>query len=208
MSNVKEEPCRAGAIRPDAKKIRELREAKGWSQEQLAGEAGHGRRTVENIEQGKCCYLFTLKNLATTLGVDVLVLCLDKPTATPEKRVEVQIVVRIPYGDFDQSEQLTGMVAAIMALLKGGAVDVLKVGSGSTVITLTMSPEDAEQFLRVLLAREKKVPGDLKGAVSEEDVELTKYERLPPPLSDIVKVTFPEDDALDERMRGWPIKLT
>lgn len=147
----KDKPCRAGAYRPVEGTIRELREKKGWTQIDLAERVGCSPRTIQSLEAGGCSMIFMLTNLAEAFGVAVAVLHPSLPGAPEGKRVEVQIVLRIPYDDFDQSERLSSVVSAIMAMLKGNRIDVVTVNPGSTVITVAMSPEDAEQFMQVML---------------------------------------------------------
>ncbi|HFF9832070.1 MULTISPECIES: helix-turn-helix domain-containing protein [Serratia] len=52
-------------------RIRPLRLAKGWSQEQLATIAGLSTRTVQRIENGEQASLETLTAIAAALGVQV-----------------------------------------------------------------------------------------------------------------------------------------
>src|SRR5262245_33901665 len=95
------EPCRAGAVRPNATVIKTLRTKKGWSQEQLADKAGCGKRTVESLESGKCCYLFTLTNIADALAVAVPTLLPETAPAKPVgKRFEVEIKLTLPFDQF------------------------------------------------------------------------------------------------------------
>ena len=54
----------------DGKKIRELRLEKGWTQEDLAGEAGCAKRTIERLEQNRPCSIHIISDVATALGMD------------------------------------------------------------------------------------------------------------------------------------------
>lgn len=62
-------------------RVRELREARGWSQSELAGRAGVSRLTVINIESGKSkgVDFSTLEGLAKALGVDAGYLVVTTP---------------------------------------------------------------------------------------------------------------------------------
>lgn len=52
-------------------RIKELRVAKGWSQEQLATIAGLSTRTIQRIENGEQASLDTLNAIACALGLQV-----------------------------------------------------------------------------------------------------------------------------------------
>jgi transcriptional regulator with XRE-family HTH domain len=57
-------------LKADGKKIEELRNQKGWSQEELAVEAGLALMTIGNALHGRPLYHKTFKKLAKALGVD------------------------------------------------------------------------------------------------------------------------------------------
>ena len=63
------------ALRKLGQRIRELRVAKAWTQEELAGECGFARSYVSGLEVGRRnpTYLKLLK-LAKTLGIPLVVL--------------------------------------------------------------------------------------------------------------------------------------
>ncbi|NNL84266.1 MAG: helix-turn-helix transcriptional regulator [Myxococcales bacterium] len=50
-------------------RIRAAREAQGWSQDQLARQAGVASRTVHAIEKGKNCRQATKRKVLSALGV-------------------------------------------------------------------------------------------------------------------------------------------
>jgi transcriptional regulator with XRE-family HTH domain len=54
--------------------IRELREARCWSQAHLADAAALNVRTVQRIEAGEACSYETMMSLAAALGIDVAIL--------------------------------------------------------------------------------------------------------------------------------------
>jgi transcriptional regulator with XRE-family HTH domain len=60
------------SITPNASSIKRLRLAKGWSQEDLAGRARVGERTVQRAELGNPTRPGTLAALADALGADVI----------------------------------------------------------------------------------------------------------------------------------------
>lgn len=62
---------RKGAIRADGKKIRQLRERKGWNQAALAAKAGlQSTKTITQIEGGRPVLIDTLGRVASALGVE------------------------------------------------------------------------------------------------------------------------------------------
>lgn len=66
----------------DSQKVRQLRETRGWSQEQLAEVAGLSARTVQRIEAEGNASPESRMALAAALGVDAAVLGLP-PAETP-----------------------------------------------------------------------------------------------------------------------------
>ena len=57
-----------------AEQIRELRKARGWSQEQLARRSKVSTGTIENIETARCnMYLSTAETLLCALGYELRV---------------------------------------------------------------------------------------------------------------------------------------
>ncbi len=63
-----------------AERIFELREARGWSQTELAKRAGIGRGTMNMVEGGRTApRLITLRRLARALGVPVRELLPPEP---------------------------------------------------------------------------------------------------------------------------------
>lgn len=50
-------------------RIRAAREARGWSQDQLARQAGVASRTVHAVEKGKSCRQATKRKVLSALGV-------------------------------------------------------------------------------------------------------------------------------------------
>src|SRR5216684_6668189 len=88
-------------VKPDGQRINRLRSEKGWNVAEMAANVGCSKRTVEKLESGSACYLFTLSNFAKALGVECRELLKDAtPLAaapTKERRFEVQIKLSIPY---------------------------------------------------------------------------------------------------------------
>jgi HTH-type transcriptional regulator/antitoxin HipB len=80
-------------------RVRDLREAKGWTQAQLAARAKVERSTIQNIESGRVQRPNTLAHVAEALGVKVAEL-------TGE-----------PVDDADRLEVIEGMLEAALAEL-------------------------------------------------------------------------------------------
>ena len=59
------------SFKPDGNRVRALRKAKGWTQEDLASKAGYDKKTIENIEAGKFVRPSTLDCVAKALGVQL-----------------------------------------------------------------------------------------------------------------------------------------
>jgi hypothetical protein len=139
-------------VRPDSEAIKRLRVAKGWSVEVLADKAICSPKTVQNIETGKRVYLSTLSKIAAPPALNVEVMTLvegGKPPPEPPKPpksppcVQFQLVVSIPFDQFDESEQLGGFIEFLKKFMRGGGdIDVVGVTPGSTIITVAASIDD------------------------------------------------------------------
>lgn len=82
-------------IWPDGGRIREIRKAKGWSQDELAKQAGNvSKRTIENVEKGETRIQESkLKLIAAALGVssgDLTAAALAKGGEAPEPEAGVE----------------------------------------------------------------------------------------------------------------------
>lgn len=66
---------------PISLRLRELREAKGWSQNELARESGVPQYTISRLEAGEreSVNLLQLEKLATALGVNAALLIVHEP---------------------------------------------------------------------------------------------------------------------------------
>ena len=71
---------RSGTVVANTRKIVSLREEKGWSQDELAENAGFHKKTIYNLEAGKPVKSITLKTLADTLDVTMQELLLEHET--------------------------------------------------------------------------------------------------------------------------------
>ena len=60
----------AMAKKTNGQRVRELREERLWTQEQLSEVSGVSLRSIQRVEKGEAVSMETLKNLAATLDVD------------------------------------------------------------------------------------------------------------------------------------------
>ncbi len=72
-------------------RIKDLRIAKGWSQEQLATIAGLSTRTIQRIENGEQASLDTLTAIAAALGLQVSELICPTQSAPTDESVQQQL---------------------------------------------------------------------------------------------------------------------
>jgi diguanylate cyclase (GGDEF)-like protein len=63
-------PLNDNFVQPNGTRVRDLRQERGWTQEELAGRAGYSKRTIENIEAGKRTRPKTLAEVAQVLRVE------------------------------------------------------------------------------------------------------------------------------------------
>jgi serine/threonine protein kinase len=69
-----------------------------------------------------------------------------------ERRVEVTVTVSIPFEEFDQSEQLVGLIELFSRLVKAkDAIEVNGLVPGSTIITLEMSETDVRALISAFM---------------------------------------------------------
>jgi len=169
MTETEQAPCRAGAIRPNSHKIKQMRLEKGWSQLELAGQAGCSKRTVESIETGNCCYLFTIQGFAKAFGVkpSLLQLGTTKSEESGPGRFEMTFTLSVSYETFDQSEDLINFVSALKNLAASHhPMMPVKVNVGSTIVTMAMDQDTMFEILNRL------------------------YTPLPPELSSVTEISL------------------
>lgn len=148
-------------VRPDGKKIRELRTQRGWRVEDLAKHAKRSVKTINNMERGERVYYFTLSKCAEALGVPFDELIAEgQPNAGAEigvifgaPRAKVQVTISIDLGEFDETKPFIALIAAIKQLVSpDDDIDVLGVNDGSVRVILVMT-EAAAKKLREVCAR-------------------------------------------------------
>ena len=134
--------------------MKRLREARGWSQEQLASKMGFHAKTLSNIENGKNCLLSTIASIATALGVQPAELIEghepDPPASGPaEKRVLMTLTLSIPFEDFEETEGIDRLSAFLMAVINGkNAIAIPDAVRGSVKLTLLVDEEDAPRLIQ------------------------------------------------------------
>jgi transcriptional regulator with XRE-family HTH domain len=172
-------------VTPNGEKIKEVREAKGWSQERLARATRRSERTIQSIERGEACYRSTLNVIAEALGSSYLSLVLKAdltPIPKDQKRVIAIIAVKIDYSEFDETIDLAKLIEDISQRCGfKDAVEVIHVKKGSVIITLNLSESD---FIRLL--RRKQNSGGKSTTVDVLDLveHITVSEELPKPIDD------------------------
>jgi transcriptional regulator with XRE-family HTH domain len=213
MTVQEQRPCKGRTVKPNGNRIRELRTAKGWNVAETAARVGCGKRTVELLEAGRCCYVFTLDNFAKALGVTPKEIIEGQgPDPLPEgKRMQVQIKLSIPFAEFDESKALVDFLEALKKLINSkDDIDPTSVEEGSVIITLEVSPRDALEISRLLHMYDlKELPIDAVQAFGgpwmtrdevAKDIEELKR-RMPLPGETRDEGTH-DEDAQDDKKTG------
>lgn len=73
-------------VKLDSVRLRQMREARGWSQEHLAAAAGISTRTVQRLETGDAASRETLMALASAFETDMSALVVDIDAKVKEGR--------------------------------------------------------------------------------------------------------------------------
>lgn len=134
--------------------MKRLREARGWSQEQLASKSDVHAKTLSNIENGKNALLSTIASIAKALGVQPAELIEghepDAPASGPaEKRVLMTLTLSIPFEDFEETEGIDRLSAFLMAVINGkNAIAIPDAVRGSVKLTLLVHEEDAPRLMQ------------------------------------------------------------
>lgn len=171
-----------------AESIHRLRELKGWSQNELALEAGIDAKTLNSVLKGNAYQQKTIRRIADALGVTPADLLEGSPppaadaNASAEQRLQVQVVLSMPFDSVKTATGLSELLRHITTLIDAKSeISVVDVKAGSVVITLEMSLDDV---LSLIVAA---ASGELEEI---EFVSLTV-------LDDILNVTIPSSRDLD-----------
>jgi diguanylate cyclase (GGDEF)-like protein len=162
-------------LRANASKVRQLREQRGWSQEDLANKAGCAKRTVENVEAGQSILRRTLMEIEDALGVERWALqqadqtlsdmdvteetgehkALDKGASDSEEPgnvivaesvATIDLVINRDFDSFSKEEEQHLLEAIKQLFLAGNDIRVIGKRRGSVILTLEMTPEQAERL--------------------------------------------------------------
>lgn len=167
--------------------VTRLREARGWSQEMLARKALLDPKTLSNLLSGRRPpRLSTIAKLAKALGVEPGELIEGQdagpPPDAPEKRVEVRLVLSIPFDALEQSEGLLQLVGLMSSLIQAKhAISVVDASPGSVVLTVKMHEDDVYALIQAAMAMKLDEIGFRSLHVLDEDFEMP--DNLPPILS-------------------------
>ncbi len=137
-------------------RVKALREAKGWSQEQLARSAGVVQMTVSKLERGlmKKPSHDTLSGIARALGVRVEELTGQANDALPSLPTPRLRVVM----DADSAGDVAALEAALLALTAAGGYDLADFDAARTVVRETfrhLDPGAVTQHAEALLRAAK-----------------------------------------------------
>jgi pSer/pThr/pTyr-binding forkhead associated (FHA) protein/transcriptional regulator with XRE-family HTH domain len=167
-----------GAVLANAAKVRELRIARGWTQEKLSERVGCNKKTVENVEAGKPVQLRTLRVLSQVFGCTVLDLLadgfkaaeFDDESGVPdlyepgrsdagdaggvlvrEETSCIELTLDRDFTSFAEEEQAL-LLAAVRKLLEmNSAVRVAYKRPGSVKLGLLLTPEQAERLVEAVV---------------------------------------------------------
>lgn len=151
-------------------RVKQLREAKGWSQETLSTKAIMSLKTISSIENGASARISTVGKLAKALGVEPSALLAESTTQEaqtaivslpptqqpagggPNDAVEVVLKIRLPFERFDETKGIEGILAFLAATIRAKqAIVETEVLPGSIVMILRMDEEDAMALAQAML---------------------------------------------------------
>lgn len=151
-------------------RVKQLREAKGWSQETLSTKAITSLKTISSIENGAPARISTIGKLAKALGVEPSALLSEStkedaqttivPLPTTQQiegggrndAVEVVLKIRLPFERFDETRGIEGILAFLAATIKAKqAIVETEVLPGSIVMVIRVAEEDAMALVQAML---------------------------------------------------------
>ncbi|MEN5206901.1 helix-turn-helix domain-containing protein [Stenotrophomonas terrae] len=104
-----------GTMKIDGQRIKQLREARGWSQEHLASLCGLSARTVQRLEAEGNASLESRMAVAAALEVAAVDLLLFQPASNPHT-----ITTPPSSADIRTDNLMIGLALLVIALLYGG----------------------------------------------------------------------------------------
>src|SRR5262249_52289213 len=140
----------------------------GWTVEELAKKVGFSKRTIDRLEAGRPCYLFTVRQVSEQFGVPLaeLLAASAPPPAEEEPRVKLVITVRDDFSDQiganwygdglpAEPEDFMDTLRKILARAGGGSdIDIASVklerSPGDFAISVTMTKKELVALLTLL----------------------------------------------------------
>jgi transcriptional regulator with XRE-family HTH domain len=147
-------------VAPDGDLCKRMRIDKGWDVTEMAAKVGLTKKTVESIEAGNRCFVFTLKAFSDAFGLPDIKPLLKDPNAVPPRitgadRVQFKIRLSFPFADRDFTSWLIWFINKLIKLIDPkGEFEVLAVAPGSTIITIEMTADDAGKAVSSFAAGE------------------------------------------------------
>lgn len=147
------------SIQPNGKKLLDHRRAKGFSQDDLAAEAGVNKKTVQKAENGESITASTLKLIAKALDTNPTVFFpVDgepDPGSNEESIIEIHLDERF-YASIDEAKQNT--LKTVIAIAKQEA-RIVRVRISTITLVLKMSPQAALAVLNEATSGTLDLPG-------------------------------------------------
>jgi diguanylate cyclase (GGDEF)-like protein len=132
-------------VHPDRQRVRQLREQRGLTQQELADRVGCHKKNIENIEAGKRVLPQTLAEVAEALGVapEEITACV---TAV------LELVVDRPFDSFTAGDEAHLLDTVRQRLGIAGKIKVQGKRPGSVLLTLELAAADGERLLEAVRA--------------------------------------------------------
>ena len=136
-------------VKPHGEEIRRLRKMKGWSVEELAGNAGVTEATVMSVEKGKGCFPGTLARIAKALKVEVAAVVSDETRgievtspasqAAGSKGFIFRIKTKTPYRAADETVDPVLIMRLLYTVLPDAEIEYLGTAPSSTIYSFSIS---------------------------------------------------------------------
>jgi hypothetical protein len=145
--------AKARTVKPNGEACRRMRIERGWDELAMAAKTGLTKKTIESVEAGNPCFLFTLSAFKDAFGLPDTTPLLepDQPIPPPVyggPRVRVIIRLRLPFADCDFTQWLINLINKIIVLIDPtGNIEVVGVAIGSIIITLEMDANDTRKMV-------------------------------------------------------------
>jgi transcriptional regulator with XRE-family HTH domain len=138
-------------VTPNGDAIARLQIQRGMDEIDFARAAGCSLGTLQNLKAGKRALIATLKRMSEKLKCPYPQLLAGGEDASiptiPEGMIEIKLVLPVSLKDLDETHPLFSILASLNKLCGfKGNVEVGGISNGSTIITLWMTPEDAQML--------------------------------------------------------------